>query len=131
LLWPSLHLEPTSFDITTAPSIAVLFQIHIKSTLLVMDKQGALLYIFNHIFLPPKLPQNDDSNIAASNALMEKCLTSLEHFQSFIPEDTRSGLPACIRMIRGTLDLRDDNGTLLAERLDTAMTGLNEDGTGR
>ena len=96
-----------------------------------MDRHEALLYIFNHVFLPPKLPQKDDSSVAASYALTETCLSALQDFQSYVPEHRRSEFSACIRMIRGTLDLRDDDGILLAERLETAMIALNEDGTER
>lgn len=45
-----------------------------------------LIYIINYIFLPPKLPQKNDSNNGKSASLIEELLAVLRLFQAYILE---------------------------------------------
>ena len=49
-----------------------------------------LSYIVDHVFLPSKLPQKDDSNVTKSAPLANKVLTALSLFQAQVPTQERS-----------------------------------------
>lgn len=45
------------------------------------DDMSTLTYIINHVFLPPKLPQNDlDDLFKNEDALIAQCRAALEKF---------------------------------------------------
>ncbi len=46
-------------------------------------------FIINHVFLPPKLPQKDDSDDTKNVYLLVKLREALESFQAHIPEQQR------------------------------------------
>ncbi|KAH0566189.1 hypothetical protein GP486_000421 [Trichoglossum hirsutum] len=80
-----------------------------------------LRYIVNHVFLPPKLPQQDDSGVVKDTALIEKCLEALTSFQAQVPVKEHPEWEPCIRMLRNMLRLRDADGGLLAEEVESAL----------
>ncbi|KAI9789614.1 MAG: hypothetical protein M1816_005923 [Peltula sp. TS41687] len=45
-----------------------------------------LIYMINHVFLPLKLPQQDDHDLVKSNTLTEALLATLKLFQARLPE---------------------------------------------
>lgn len=46
---------------------------------------GCLSYLINHIFLPPQLPQEDDSDPSSDRALLESIVAGLDAFESTVP----------------------------------------------
>ena len=88
-----------------------------------------LNYIINHVFLPPKLPQKDDSNTAKGSSLLEEVLTALKSFQAHIPEQERSEWIPCIKMVRKMLQIRDHFGGLVAKEVETTLMEMADGGT--
>ncbi|KAI4225246.1 MAG: hypothetical protein L6R40_008378, partial [Gallowayella cf. fulva] len=78
-------------------------------------------YIINHVFFPPKLPQKDDSDDTKSAALIGQVLAALRSFQAYIPEQELPECIACIKMVGRMLELRDQVGGLMAEKLQETL----------
>ena len=89
----------------------------------------ALDYIINHVFLPPKLPQKDDSDVTKASSLVEELLAALESFQAHVPEQERLEWVHCIKMVRNMLQIRDHFGGLLAKDVETALREMVNGGT--
>jgi hypothetical protein len=63
----------------------------------------ATLYIFHHVFLPPKLPQSDDYDPAHEDDLLDQVIDALHEFNEYTtPEDSRliEGLITAITRLR-------------------------------
>jgi hypothetical protein len=88
-----------------------------------------LEYIINHVFLPPKLPQEDDSNATNSAFLTEQLLVALRSFQDHSPKQKRSEWIPCIKMIGNMQKLQDHSGGPLAERTGTTLREMIDGGT--
>ncbi|KAK2765376.1 hypothetical protein FQN54_008222 [Arachnomyces sp. PD_36] len=87
-----------------------------------MDK--TLVYILNHVFLPPKLPQEDDENLEGSKALLEELLTALVEFRRFSAAQELTLWSACAKMVRNIDELRNGSGGLSTERLGEALNRM-------
>lgn len=92
-----------------------------------MDEE--LDYIINHVFLPPKLPHQDDSSVENTNALIEMVLAATELLQDHLPEQEHSEWIPCIKMMRNMLELKDECGKLIAEKVETALKEMSHGGT--
>ena len=86
-------------------------------------------YIINHVFLPPKLPQKDDSDATKDSSLVEELLVALKSFQAHIPEQQRLEWIPCIKMVRNMLQIRDHFGGLVAEEVETTLRDMVDGGT--
>ena len=86
-------------------------------------------YIINHVFLPPKLPQKDDSDATKGTSLAEELLVALKSFQAHIPEQHRLEWIPCIEMVRNMLQTRDHFGGLVAEEVETTLRDMVDGGT--
>ncbi|KAF8853528.1 hypothetical protein BDZ45DRAFT_761738, partial [Acephala macrosclerotiorum] len=80
-----------------------------------MSSSAILEYIITHIFLPPKLPQEDDSDSKQDSALIEECREALRSFQARLPDQERWRWEAPIMMLSKMLDLRDPYGDILSQ----------------
>ena len=76
-----------------------------------------LLYIFNHVFFPPKLPQEDDADITEDLALTEECRAALESFVAYLPPEDHLKWEACVKMLSRMLQIRDPCGDILVEKV--------------
>ena len=85
-------------------------------------------YIINHVFLPPKLPQKDDSDARKSASLIDELLAALRSLQAHIPEQERSEWIPCIKMVGNMLELRDHLGGLVAEKVQTTLKKMMDRG---
>lgn len=88
-----------------------------------------LNYIINHVFLPSKLPQKDDSNATKGASLVKEVLLALRSFQDSIPEQERSEWIPCIKMVGNMLEIRDHFGGLVAKKVETTLRGMVDGGT--
>lgn len=88
-----------------------------------------LEYIINHVFLPPKLPQKDDTNVTNSVCLVEQLLAALTSFRDHLPEQSRSEWMPCIKMVGNLLELQDHLGGLVATKLETRLVEMFDGGT--
>lgn len=87
-----------------------------------------LKYIINHIFLPPKLPQKDDSSATNDASLAEAMLEALNLLQSHIPKQERSGWIPCTEMVANMLNLRDNLGGLVDKKVEKTLKGMVDGG---
>jgi hypothetical protein len=92
-----------------------------------LDKE-AFLYQINHVFLPPELPQKDDTNPSHEKALMETVSRALERFKSYFQPSERPELDRCIRMIGCMIGLRNTDGFLNPTKLNTEIVELSKNG---
>ncbi|OCK75837.1 hypothetical protein K432DRAFT_307659, partial [Lepidopterella palustris CBS 459.81] len=74
--------------------------------------EEAFQYQINHVFLPPELPQKDDTSPLHEKALMETVSAALKRFRSYFQPSERPELDRCIRMVGNMICLRDANGFL-------------------
>jgi hypothetical protein len=89
-----------------------------------------LNYIINHVFLPPKLPQKNDSNDTKSASLIEELLAALRSFQALIPEQKRSEWTPCIKMVGNMLELRNHFEGLAVEKVQITLRNMIDGGIG-
>lgn len=87
-----------------------------------------LNYIIDHVFLPPKLPQKDDSDARKSASLIDELLAALRSLQAHIPEQERSEWIPCIKMVGNMLKPRDHLGGLVAEKVQTTLKEMMDRG---
>ena len=88
-----------------------------------------LIYVINHVFLPPKLPQEDDSDDTKTITFIEQILAALRSFQAHVPEQERPEWIACVKMVGNTLELRDHFGGLDVEKLQRTLRKMISGGT--
>ena len=89
-----------------------------------------LSYIIDHVFLPPKLPQRDDSNAAKDASLAEEVLIALKSLQSHILTKERSEWIHCIKMVGNMLQICDHFGGLVAKEVETKLREMVDGGRG-
>lgn len=94
-----------------------------------MVDHSDLEYIIHHVFLTPKLPQEDDCSAIKSAALTNELLKALKAFQSLNDESKSSEWATSIDMVSKMLKLRDHAGGLLIEEVETGLETLKEGGT--
>ena len=87
-----------------------------------------LNYIIDHVFLPSKLPQKDDSNATKGVSLVEEILTALKSLQAHVPTEERSEWIPCIEMVNNMLQVRDDYGGLVAREVGITLMGMFDGG---
>lgn len=88
-----------------------------------------LNFIINHVFLPSKLPQKDDSDDTKSASFIEELRTALRSLQAHISEQERSEWISCIKMIDNMLELRDHFEELVIERVKTTLRRMIDEDT--
>jgi len=89
-----------------------------------------LRYIINHVFLPPRLPQEDEQTNGVYDKDFALCclaLRSLEHFISQLPEEQRKKHHCYVKMVQSFKDLNRakpfESGDLLQKLQDMRSGG--------
>lgn len=85
-------------------------------------------HIIDHVFLPLKLPQKNDSNATKDASLVEEVLTALRSLQTHIPTQERSEWIPCIKMVDNILQVRDHDGGLVASKVVTTLSQMVDGG---
>ncbi len=93
-----------------------------------MPSSSILEYIITHVFLPPKLPQEDDSDSKQDSALIEECRAALSSFQARLPDQERWRWVAPIMMLSKMLDLRNPCGHMLSQRVELSLGAMEAQG---
>ena len=91
-------------------------------------ERGTLGYLIDHVFLPPKLPQEDDECPKNSEALINVCLTTLSEFTHCLPAEERGEWEPLLEMLQYMLAVRDEHGNLVRENLVDIVDGMNSGG---
>jgi hypothetical protein len=93
-----------------------------------MESALDLGYIITHVFLPPKLPQKDDSNINQDLALIKECRTALESFRALLTDQEHLRWSSLVVMLSNMLELRGPSGDLLSEKVEISLGNIKVGG---
>jgi hypothetical protein len=87
-----------------------------------------LEYIITHVFLPPKIPQEDDHNPKQDLALIEGCKAALRLFQAHLPCRESEQWKVSILMLSKMLELRNPSGDIQAEKVGLSLEAMKDAG---
>jgi hypothetical protein len=85
---------------------------------------GAMEYMIYHVFLPPKLPQEDDFNQQYEMILLETISDALQKFEAV----TGGGIKGIIDMMGSLRNMLDESGAISEWKLENALRELSEKG---
>lgn len=91
------------------------------------SEEGELLYQLNHVFLPPRVPGEDDLDRCMEQALTGRVIGALVSFGEAhhpSPEPVR----ASVSMLRQMLDLEELGNEPFLRLLTAQITGLSDKG---
>jgi hypothetical protein len=94
-----------------------------------MIQSQELLYIINHVFLPPKLPQKADGEDLEDVALLGECERAWEIFQSHFPLQDGPNWTGCSIMLKNMLELRDSSGVMIPGKVEEMLESMARQGT--
>ncbi|ELQ36795.1 hypothetical protein OOU_Y34scaffold00639g1, partial [Pyricularia oryzae Y34] len=90
----------------------------------------SFMYMVNHVFLPPKLPEGDDSDPTNSSTLQSTVLRITEKFEDFVPSAKHGLVRSAVAMIRRMVQAQDQNGNVNYIRLEGVLQELSHSGPG-
>lgn len=93
-----------------------------------MSDKTKLKYLIDHVFLPPKLPQDDDSSKSSDAYLLSELLRALEAFTEEHQGPAIAKWRRTVKAIGRLVSLRDPDGHLSAEKIETEMRHLANSG---
>ncbi|KAF7865854.1 hypothetical protein EAF04_006019 [Stromatinia cepivora] len=76
-----------------------------------MVSRSSLKYIFHHVFLPPKLPHEEDDRTEHDAVLTQILRAELQNFHDGLPSHQKSQFKRMIEMMNGTV-VREDDTTM-------------------
>lgn len=85
---------------------------------------GQLGYIFNHVFLPPNVPQEDDSQDFDEKALLRIIEHALKQFKDHVSKDMSVVIDNVYQTVHRLHTLLDQGGVTSGERLQEALTSI-------
>ncbi|KLJ08813.1 hypothetical protein EMPG_15752 [Blastomyces silverae] len=91
----------------------------------------AIMYLIHHIFLPPKLPQEDDFNLNHENVLLGTVYQALNDFRDCVTHDQDGIVDSVIAMITNLKTVREcssSDGSVSEERLEKALENICSNG---
>lgn len=86
------------------------------------------MYMIHHIFLPPKLPGEDDSSPDHEIALLDITLDALRDFKKWVMEDHIGTVDSVIGMVSSMKGVSDSQGTVDEWKLSRALSDLPNKG---
>ncbi|PIG82695.1 hypothetical protein AARAC_010891 [Aspergillus arachidicola] len=89
---------------------------------------GALEYLINHVFLPLKVPQQDDHDPDHERFLVGFVLTALKEFKCYIATEWHSTTDLVVAMVRNLENMLDPAGCMDPEQLLSSLESLCTDG---
>ncbi|KAF7173011.1 hypothetical protein CNMCM6106_007163 [Aspergillus hiratsukae] len=88
----------------------------------------ASLYLFHHVFLPPKLPQSDDYDAGCELILLDSVIKTLQTFSALVPNQHRQVLGPVITMVARLREIRGSHGDVSEGKLKEALQKLDTEG---
>ncbi|KAL4918900.1 hypothetical protein BDW62DRAFT_200299 [Aspergillus aurantiobrunneus] len=89
---------------------------------------GASRYLFHHVFLPPKLPQEDDYSAEYDRVLLDSVIHALHGFRTQVSEQHGVILGPVIAMITRLRETLESNGYVNEVKLRDILEKLNTEG---
>ncbi|KAL6706808.1 hypothetical protein ACN47E_005144 [Coniothyrium glycines] len=89
---------------------------------------GAIIYLYHHIVLPPKLPQQDDFDALYEKELCEVAIQALQDLSTQVTDAHLPTIRAATATVSNLLDSRDSHGDITEVQLNTVLTNLTHDG---
>lgn len=89
---------------------------------------GAALYLFHHVFLPPKLPQEDDQNPKYELILLDSVIHALRDFRNHVPSQQEVIIASVITMVCRLKTISTIHGDVRKAELKKALEDLDTDG---
>ena len=92
---------------------------------------GPITYLIRHLFLPPKLPHEDDFNSEYETIMLDTTVDGLLKFKSCAPSDQSGIIDSVIAMITSLRTVCDSFGTegaVSEEKLGNALMDLCKKG---
>lgn len=93
-----------------------------------MERRSDLLYLVNHVFLPPKLPQCDDSGDEQDLVVVQELESALRAYVAHVCPEQDSVWQACIAMVSSMRSFRDASGELVPSEVEGALEKMCERG---
>lgn len=87
----------------------------------------AAAYLINHVFLPPKLPQEDDYQPHLDIALLQSTISALSAFRDCVSNDRHASINAAIKMFLNMRKVHFD-GDVNEKELLKALKNVTSDG---
>ena len=91
-----------------------------------MYETSNLQYLINHVFLPPKLPQKDDSSFENDISLLNACEEAIDRFIDHLQDSKRERLLVCQKIVQSMLKLREPSGDLSSKEIDEALEIMDD-----
>lgn len=90
---------------------------------------AAYTYVFNHVVLPPKLPQSNDFDAAHEATLLQCFRASLNRFRTLFKDvDSHGVLTAASEMLSCSMKVIDADGHISATMLSDVLQALSTSG---
>ncbi|KAI9742144.1 MAG: hypothetical protein M1818_004044 [Claussenomyces sp. TS43310] len=91
-----------------------------------MDSALNLSYTINHVFLPPKLPQKDDSSVVNDLELLKECEAALRSFQAHVSPEERWRWTNCAKLVSKMIELRLPSGDIRSGKLESSLESMGD-----
>jgi hypothetical protein len=82
---------------------------------------GAGLYLFHHVFLPPKLPQQDDYDTEYELVLLKSVIHALGKFKAHVPKCPGKIVASVIEMVSRLRDTHGSHGDVDEKKFKMAL----------
>ncbi|KAL4749322.1 hypothetical protein BDW72DRAFT_214126 [Aspergillus terricola var. indicus] len=93
-----------------------------------LPTMDASLYLFHHVFFPPKLPQKDDYSAQYELILLDTVIHSLREFRTLVPSKHRQVLDPVITMVARLSEIHGSHGDVSEGKLKEAFQKLDSEG---
>lgn len=83
-------------------------------------------YFYHHIFLPPKLPQQDDQDEEACRQISQQLLEALGSYANHA--ESPEAILSCVSLMKNVIQSRDQSGHLDPEKIEKILQKMDVNG---
>lgn len=88
----------------------------------------SIMYMFHHVFLPPKLPHKDDSDPQLEKTLLDILCSAIQIFKNDAAHSQYDVIQSASDMMEVCRSVRDDSGSISESKLKGALQNLRKKG---
>lgn len=81
----------------------------------------AMVYLVNHVFLPPRFPNGDDWESIHDSTMQSTLLASIKRFEAHIAPGRLTLVRSAAAMIRRMIESQDENGRVHLNKLEHTL----------